>query len=355
MGSGFQTFVAGSVLTASEVNNYLMEQTVMSFATAAARASAVTAPETGQVYWDQALFTLNVYNGTSWVCISTQAAYASGSSGLVSNTTYAAHTGAAVSVLTGTKALVTVSCASMVHNTSDIYHGFAVSGATAGVSGTAVTKYGSLTLTSTVLASTATVAVPASITVSGATSATNGLADGTWAADALVDTGVLVSVTDTASNIKDNLSALLTKDAKVTGIAVSSSDTNKVTISSAQFFTDYAALMPKIAGGVVVTGVKADDTALGSAALAKLDGSTVRSFTVTDTDSASEITENLARLSSYATGSSAKLTAISETDNTPEKITVPTLSAVSQYKDALKLVKDINNQNAGLTITDMSA
>lgn len=130
MGSGFQTFVAGSVLTASEVNNYLMEQSVMSFATAAARASAVTAPETGQVYWDQALLTLNVYNGTNWVCISTQAAYASGSTGLQTNTTYAAHTGAAVSVLTGTKALVTVSAATVTHNTSDVYHGFAISGAT---------------------------------------------------------------------------------------------------------------------------------------------------------------------------------------------------------------------------------
>ena len=130
MGSGFQTFTAGSVLTASEVNNYLMEQTVMSFATAAARASAVTAPETGQVYWDQALFTLNVYNATNWVCISPQAAYASGSTGLQTNTTYAAHTGAAVSVLTGTKALVTVSAATMAHNTCDIFHGFAVSGAT---------------------------------------------------------------------------------------------------------------------------------------------------------------------------------------------------------------------------------
>ena len=130
MGSGFQTFTAGSVLTASEVNNYLMEQSVMSFATAAARASAVTAPETGQVYWDQALFTLNVYNGTSWVCISTQAAYASGTTSLLSNTTYATNGGPAVSVLTGTKALVTTSMASMGHNSSDIYHGFVVSGAT---------------------------------------------------------------------------------------------------------------------------------------------------------------------------------------------------------------------------------
>lgn len=47
MGSGFQTFTAGSVLTASEVNNYLMEQSVMVFATTAARDSAITSPEAG--------------------------------------------------------------------------------------------------------------------------------------------------------------------------------------------------------------------------------------------------------------------------------------------------------------------
>ena len=49
MGSGFTTFTAGNVLTASEVNNYLMEQSVMVFATTAARDSAVTAPEEGMV------------------------------------------------------------------------------------------------------------------------------------------------------------------------------------------------------------------------------------------------------------------------------------------------------------------
>ena len=49
MGSGFTTFTAGNVLTASEVNNYLMEQSVMVFATTGARDSAVTAPEEGMV------------------------------------------------------------------------------------------------------------------------------------------------------------------------------------------------------------------------------------------------------------------------------------------------------------------
>jgi len=47
MGSGFKTFTAGAVLTASEVNNYLMEQAIPVFATTAARDAAITAPEEG--------------------------------------------------------------------------------------------------------------------------------------------------------------------------------------------------------------------------------------------------------------------------------------------------------------------
>ena len=49
MGSGFKVFSAGAVLTASEVNNYLMEQSIMTFATTAARDAAITAPEDGMV------------------------------------------------------------------------------------------------------------------------------------------------------------------------------------------------------------------------------------------------------------------------------------------------------------------
>lgn len=48
MGSGFKNFTA-TVLTASDVNNYLMEQTVMSFASTGARDVAITAPEAGMV------------------------------------------------------------------------------------------------------------------------------------------------------------------------------------------------------------------------------------------------------------------------------------------------------------------
>jgi len=68
MGSGFKNFTA-TVLTASDVNNYLMEQSVMSFASTGARDVAVTAPEDGMVAYirsndsSEGLYT---YNGTSW-------------------------------------------------------------------------------------------------------------------------------------------------------------------------------------------------------------------------------------------------------------------------------------------------
>ena len=69
MGSGFKTFTAGAVLTASDMNNYLMEQSVMRFATTAARDVAITAPEDGMTVYigsgdaNEGLYT---YNGTAW-------------------------------------------------------------------------------------------------------------------------------------------------------------------------------------------------------------------------------------------------------------------------------------------------
>ena len=69
MGSGFKSFTAGAVLTASDVNNYLMEQGVMYFATTAARDAAISSPEDGMVAYigsndsSEGLYT---YNGSSW-------------------------------------------------------------------------------------------------------------------------------------------------------------------------------------------------------------------------------------------------------------------------------------------------
>jgi hypothetical protein len=69
MGSGFKTFTAGAVLTASDVNNYLMEQGVMYFATTAARDTAITSPEDGMTVYqgtNDANEGIWTYNGTAW-------------------------------------------------------------------------------------------------------------------------------------------------------------------------------------------------------------------------------------------------------------------------------------------------
>jgi hypothetical protein len=69
MGSGFKNFTAASVLTASDVNNYLMEQSVMSFVSTGSRDVSVTAPEDGMVAYigsNDANEGLYTYNGTSW-------------------------------------------------------------------------------------------------------------------------------------------------------------------------------------------------------------------------------------------------------------------------------------------------
>jgi len=66
MGSGFKTFTAGAVLTASEVNNYLMEQAIPVFATTAARDAAITAPEEGMTAYVTGTKLTYVYTGAAW-------------------------------------------------------------------------------------------------------------------------------------------------------------------------------------------------------------------------------------------------------------------------------------------------
>ena len=68
MGSGFKTFTAGSVLTASDVNNYLMEQAVMVFSSSAARSSAISSPEVGMTTYLTDTGSIEVYYGatTGW-------------------------------------------------------------------------------------------------------------------------------------------------------------------------------------------------------------------------------------------------------------------------------------------------
>ena len=62
MPSGFKTFSVGEVLTASDVNNYLIEQSICVFADASARDAAITSPENGQFVFLTGTSTLQFYN-----------------------------------------------------------------------------------------------------------------------------------------------------------------------------------------------------------------------------------------------------------------------------------------------------
>lgn len=65
-GLGFKNFTAGSILTASDVNGYLM-QNVWVFANAAARTAAVTSPQEGNVSFLKDTNAFEIYDGAAWV------------------------------------------------------------------------------------------------------------------------------------------------------------------------------------------------------------------------------------------------------------------------------------------------
>jgi hypothetical protein len=66
-GLGRKVFTAGDVLTASDVQSYLQDQTVMNFAGTAARSSAIATPTDGMVTYNQTNNSLEAYNGTDWI------------------------------------------------------------------------------------------------------------------------------------------------------------------------------------------------------------------------------------------------------------------------------------------------
>lgn len=67
-GAGYKLFATGDVLTAAQVNTYLMQQTVMVFASSAARTSALSGVlAEGMVSYLQDTNSLEVYDGSAWV------------------------------------------------------------------------------------------------------------------------------------------------------------------------------------------------------------------------------------------------------------------------------------------------
>ena len=65
-GLGRKVFVAGDVLTAADVNGYLMDQTVMVFADSSARDTAIASPSEGMFVYLADTNTLQYYDGAAW-------------------------------------------------------------------------------------------------------------------------------------------------------------------------------------------------------------------------------------------------------------------------------------------------
>jgi hypothetical protein len=65
-GAGFKTFTAGAVLTATEVNTYLMQQATQVYASSAARASAVPVPTEGMVTYLSDTNIVETYDGVNF-------------------------------------------------------------------------------------------------------------------------------------------------------------------------------------------------------------------------------------------------------------------------------------------------
>jgi hypothetical protein len=70
-GSGYKLFSTGDVLTANDANTYFMQQTVMVFASSAARTTALTSVlAEGMVSYLTDTNAVQVYNGSAWVDVS---------------------------------------------------------------------------------------------------------------------------------------------------------------------------------------------------------------------------------------------------------------------------------------------
>jgi hypothetical protein len=64
LGSGIKTFTSGTVLTAADVNNYLMKQAIVTCTSGTRPAS----PTTGQPIFETDTNLIRVWNGSTWYC-----------------------------------------------------------------------------------------------------------------------------------------------------------------------------------------------------------------------------------------------------------------------------------------------
>jgi hypothetical protein len=69
----YKVFSNGNVLNASDLNDFLMQQSVVVFSTAAARESAITSPTEGSITFLQDTNRFQFYNGTAYQDLSDEA------------------------------------------------------------------------------------------------------------------------------------------------------------------------------------------------------------------------------------------------------------------------------------------
>jgi hypothetical protein len=106
-GAGYKLFATGDVLTAAQVNTYLMQQTVMVFASSAARTTALSGViAEGMVSYLQDTNSLEVYDGSAWI----------GATGDI--TALTAGTGISISSATGPIPTVAIDTATTVDKTT---------------------------------------------------------------------------------------------------------------------------------------------------------------------------------------------------------------------------------------------
>ena len=79
-GAGYRTFEAAEVLTATNVQTFLQDQVIATFANAAARDAAIISPFEGQHCFLRDVDALQFYSGSAWV-----AAGGSGGGGFETN------------------------------------------------------------------------------------------------------------------------------------------------------------------------------------------------------------------------------------------------------------------------------
>jgi hypothetical protein len=97
-GAGYKLFNTGDVLTAAQVNTYLNEQTVMVFASSAARTSALSGVlAEGMMSYLQDTNSVEVYDGSNWVSV--------GSTGDITGITTGTDSGLSGGVTSGTAVL----------------------------------------------------------------------------------------------------------------------------------------------------------------------------------------------------------------------------------------------------------